>query len=127
MFIGNEPRGAHMTTGSATGTRWHLPEGSTATPFDEVIAIMNHNSESVTARVDFQLESGQVITRTFTVPGQRKLSIRVDDIVPNAAVSARVQTSLPTVVERTMYIFKQGGVGAHNTVGIRFGPNRVPD
>lgn len=120
MFFGGEPRGAHATAGSpALAGRWHLAEGSTAAPFDEVIAIVNPNERAATSEVEFQLADGRTVERNFTVPSRRKLSIRVDDIVPDAAVSAEVSTSLPTVVERTMFFEKSGGLGVHNTIGIR--------
>lgn len=120
MFFGTEPRGSHATQGSTALSRlWNLAEGSTAAPFDEVIALMNPIDQSATATVEFQLPAGDVITRSFTIPAQRKLSILVDDIIPSSAVSARVITSVPTVVERTMFIRKLGSVGGHNTIGIR--------
>lgn len=120
VFFGAEPRGSFATQGSpALATVWQLAEGSTAPPFDEIIAIVNPNAQDAAVTVDFQLETGQVVTRTFTVGAQRKLTINVDAIIPNAALSATVRTSLPTVVERTMLIFKLGSVGAHNTIGIR--------
>jgi hypothetical protein len=120
MFIGDEPRGAHATVGSPDlATTWYLAEGSTAPPFDEVIAIMNPNGQDAVATVEFQLTGGQRVTANFNVPAQRKLSIAVDDIVPNASVSALVRTSAPTVMERTMFFEKPAGVGTHNTVGIR--------
>lgn len=120
MFFGLEPRGAHATVGSPElSNLWHLAEGSTAPPFDEVIAIVNPHTVAGTAIVEFQLETGEVITRSFGLPAQRKLSIRVDDIIPSAALSATVGTTIPTAVERTMFIRKLGQVGGHNTIGIR--------
>ena len=107
-----------LLTEPAAATTWYFAEGSTALPFDEVIAILNPHGQAA-AQIQFQLESGQVITRTLTVPPQSKLSVRVDEIVPKAAVSAWVVTTLPMVVERTMFIRETGSVGAHNTIGIR--------
>jgi hypothetical protein len=120
MFIGVEPRGAHATVGSPVlASTWYLAEGSTAPPFDQVIAIMNPSGQDAVATVEFQLPGGQRVTANFAVLAQRKLSILVDDMIPNSAVSARVSTSVPTVVERTMFFEKLGGVGMHNTIGIR--------
>ena len=69
--------------------------------------------------IEFFLEGGQVVTRQFTVGPNRKFSVDVDTIVLNAANSARVTTSLPSVVERAMYFLKGGSTGGHDTIGIR--------
>jgi photosystem II stability/assembly factor-like uncharacterized protein len=120
MFFGTEPRGAHATVGSpALATVWNLAEGSTAPPFDQIIAIMNPHDQTATATLEFLLETGEVITRDFEILPESKLSIVVDVIVPSTAVSTVVRTSLPTVVERTMFMRKPGGIGGHNTIGIR--------
>ena len=120
MFFGVEPRGAHATVGAPElGTEWHLAEGSTAPPFEEFIAIMNPNGQDAAATIEFQLPSGFTLTQGFDVPARSKLSILVDSIIPDSAVSAEVKTSLPTVVERTMFIFELMNTGGTNTIGVR--------
>lgn len=118
VFFGNEPLGAFATQGAAAlTTGWNLAEGETRPPFDELISILNPQSQAMTARIDFLLENGQTITRTFNVNPNSKLEILVDQFV-SGANSARITTSLPSVVERTMFIFKAGSIGATNTIGI---------
>ena len=85
-------------------------------PFDELISILNPNAQNMQIRIEFQLENGQEIEREFTAAPNSKLEILVDDIITGAN-SARVRTSLPSVVERTMLIFKMGSIGATNTIG----------
>lgn len=120
MFIGTEPRGAAATVGSPVlATTWRLAEGSTAPPFDERINIMNPNPQAAAVNIEFDLESGPPVTRSFIAPAQGKLSIVVDDIIPFNAVSALVTTSIPTVVERTMFINKLDSVGLSTKIGIR--------
>lgn len=119
LFFGAEPRGAAATQGAAAlATTWNLPEGSTAPPFDELISILNPHAQVMNVHVDFQLPNGQVIGRDFAIGPTRNLVIRVDDIILNSAVSARVTTSLPSAVERTMLFGKAGSLGGHNTIGI---------
>jgi photosystem II stability/assembly factor-like uncharacterized protein len=120
MFFGGEPRAFTGSMGSPSlGTTWNLAEGSTQSPFSTVLAILNPSGETMTARIDFQLEGGQVVTRDFTIGPARKLTVNVGDILVNSAFSSRVTTSLPSVVERTMFFQKPGGTGATNAIGVR--------
>ncbi len=120
LFFGGEPRGAAATQGASDlATAWNLAEGATTPPFDEIISILNPHEAAMSVHIDFQLPNGQVIGRDIVLGPTRNLVVRVDDIIPNDAVSARVTTSLPSVVERVMFINKFGAVGLHNSIGIR--------
>lgn len=119
FFGAREPLGAYATQGATElGTVWLLPEGSTAAPFDEFVSVLNPRDSNLGVRAEFQLPTGQVIIREFTVGPNRKFDILVDNIIPNSAVSTRIVTSAPTLVERVMLINKTSP-GAHNTIGIR--------
>jgi hypothetical protein len=119
LFVGDEPRGAAATEGAAQlATVWYLAEGETRDPFDEYIAILNPNTAQMNVQIDFELANGLVISRDFTIGSERKRSVFVDEIVAGAN-SARITTSLPSVVERTMFINKFGVLGITNTIGIR--------
>ncbi|MBI4319705.1 MAG: hypothetical protein HY675_14550 [Chloroflexi bacterium] len=119
VFFGEEPRSGYATQGAQDlGTVWNLPEGSTAPPFDEILAVLNPRDQPLNIRAEFQLESGEVIARDFAVGPNRKLDILVDDIVPSAAVATRVIASAPTVVERIMLI-SNDTLGATNSIGMR--------
>jgi hypothetical protein len=117
VFFGNEPLGAYSTPGvTDLDTIWHLAEGETRPPFDELITILNPNAQMMGVHVGFELETGQTIGRDFTVPANTKLEIPVDTILAGAN-SANVTTSLPSVVERVMFIFKLGSIGATDAIG----------
>lgn len=117
IFFGTEPLGAYSTTGAtALANGWSFAEGETRAPFDEVITILNPQAASMGVRIDFQLATGQVITRSFTVAPNSKLEVPVDSILTGAN-SARITTTLPAVAERTMYMFKLGRIGATDVVG----------
>ncbi|HVC35565.1 MAG TPA: hypothetical protein VNL16_18810, partial [Chloroflexota bacterium] len=73
----------------------------------------------MSAHIDFDVPGGQVVGRDFTILPTRTLTISVNDIVVDSPVSARVTTSLPSVVERTMFFRKLGSLGGHDTIGIR--------
>jgi hypothetical protein len=119
LFWDAEPRGAAATEGAMQlATTWNLPEGETRPPFNEYIAILNPHATAMNVHIDFQLLNGLVIGRDLSVGPTGKSSILVDDIIDGAA-SARITTSLPSVVERTMFIEKMGVRGGHNTIGIK--------
>ena len=119
-YFGADPyRGADATVGApALASTWNLAEGSTQQPFSEVIAILNPLGRSTAVHVDFQLPSGAVVARDFTVGPTSKLSLDVGQIVPNSPVSARVTADSPVAVERTMFFVKNGRLGSTNTIGI---------
>ena len=119
QFFGPEPRGASASIGaSALATRWNLAEGSSQPPFTTVIAILNPNNQAMSVRIDFRLENGQVITRDFIVGATSKLSVNVNQLIPNNAFSSTVSTSLPSVVERTIFLAKLGSTGVTNTPAV---------
>jgi YVTN family beta-propeller protein len=118
-FFNVEPRGAISTQGaSALATTWNLPEGSTQPPFTEFIEVLNPQSITMGVHIDFELPTGQVIGRDFQVAGNRPLILNINQIVPNTPLSARVTTSLPSVVERIMFLNKLGSLGGTDTIGI---------
>jgi hypothetical protein len=119
-FFGAEPRGAISTAGATTlSTTWFLAEGSTQAPFTEMIYILNPNPAMMSAHIDFDLPGGQVVGRDFTVLPTRTLTIRVNDLIVDSPVSAKVTTSLPSVVERAMFFQKLGSLGGDDTIGIQ--------
>ncbi len=116
---GWEPFGAYSTIGATRlGTAWLFPEGSTAPPFGEFIALLNPNDQTMAAHFEFMLSSGQVVTHDVTVPPSTHFEVDVGAVVSNAAVSTRVTTSLPSVAERIMSIARGGNVGYHDALGI---------
>ncbi|MBI2953734.1 MAG: hypothetical protein HYY30_05430 [Chloroflexi bacterium] len=120
IFFGTEPKGATTTIGSPElASVWNFAEGSTAPPFTEIISLLNPLDQNMRVTMEFFLEGGETVVRQFTVGPNRKLSVTVNDIVPDVANSARVSTTIPTVVERAMYFVKNGDLGGHDTIGAR--------
>jgi len=119
IFFGVSPTlGAISTLGSTTlATAWDLAEGETRAPFDERILILNPNAQATNVTINFQLENGQVVPAFFTVGANSKLEVEVGRIVTGAN-SARITSSLPTVVERVMLIHKLGVIGGTDVVAV---------
>ena len=103
--LGNRPQGAYATQGAPRlATAWVLPEGSTAPPFSETVSVLNPHSSTMTARFEFMLEDGRTVTQEFQIQPGRVFDLELDGhVVPAGGVSTRVTTSLPSVVERTMF------------------------
>lgn len=119
MFFGSEPRGAMEVVGAPSPrTQWFLAEGSTQSPFTQYIYILNPNASTMTAHIDFLLPGGQVVGRDFTIGSGRPITVNVNSIIPNTPNSARVTTSLPSVVERQMFFVKIGSLGGTDAIGI---------
>lgn len=95
---------------------WYLPEGSTANPFWENVLVMNPGSAPANITVTFMKEDGTNVAKQYTVNPTSRFTIEVNNVVPNSALSTKVESDQPIVVERTMYFndFKSG----HNSMGI---------
>jgi uncharacterized repeat protein (TIGR01451 family) len=98
----------HESAGvTAPATQWFLAEGSTGSYFDLFILIANPNPTPATIEADYLLTTGQVITRSYTVPGNSRFNIWVDQEpgLADVAVSTRVRSTngVPIIVERSMW------------------------
>ena len=108
-------RSGHSSMGvSAPALTWYLPEGCTAHPFENWVLVMNPNAVPANVTATFMLEGGSNIVRRYNVAPTSRLTIHVDEIVSNCAVSVRLDSDQPIVAERSMYC---GSVG-HNSVGV---------
>jgi uncharacterized repeat protein (TIGR01451 family) len=98
----------HESAGvTAPATQWFLAEGATGEYFDLFILIANPQATPATVQADYLLTSGQVVTRTYNVPGNSRFNIWVDQEpgLANAALSTRVTSTngVPIIVERAMW------------------------
>ncbi|MSQ15467.1 MAG: hypothetical protein EXR50_06360 [Dehalococcoidia bacterium] len=105
---GNNTYGHSSLAVSTPARVWYLPEGSTAPPFLDFVLIMNPNPESTKAVVTFMTEKGDAVVREYKLAPNSRFTLYVNSEVPNTALSTRVESELPVVVERSMY-FGQGG------------------
>jgi uncharacterized repeat protein (TIGR01451 family) len=99
----------HESAGvTSPATQWFLAEGATGTYFDLFILIANPQTTDAAVQADFLLSSGQVITKTYTVPASSRFNIWVDLADPDladAALSTRITSTngVPIIVERAMW------------------------
>ncbi|MBI4301275.1 MAG: hypothetical protein HY664_01555 [Chloroflexi bacterium] len=114
MYWGSSLNGHSSLAATAPSTTWFLAEGATAYPFEEWVFISNPGSVPTNANLTFMKEDGTTLSRNYNVAARSRITVHVDDIVPDSALSIRVDSDQPIVVERTMYF----GIGGTNSLGM---------
>src|SRR6187401_629646 len=99
----------------APAVEWFLAEGAAGEFFDLFVLIANPNPSPAIVQIEYLLVGGGALTKTYTIAGNSRSTIWVDDeelpagsgIKPfaGAALSMAVRStnSVPIVVERTMW------------------------
>ncbi len=113
MYFGHD---GHSAVGARQPSRvWYLAEGSTASPFETWVLLMNPGAQPAQARLTFMREDGSTVERSEVVPPLSRRSVYVNQMFTAAGFSTQVQSDQPIVVERAMYF--DGGAGGHDVVG----------
>lgn len=104
LYVANGAGGHNSTAVQIPDTEWYLPEGSTRSPYREVIALLNPSAEMTQVDMLFTRADGQpAVAQSFVMQPTSRLNVEVNKYVPDAEVSARVTADHPVVVERSMY------------------------
>ena len=120
--------GSHAETSTdGPATTWYLAEGATHSGFDLFYLIQNPNPSVATVTVTYLLPSPAApVQRVYSVPAGSRFNIWVDSeaatfpVLASTAVSARLQSDVPIIVERAMYLNSGGqtfGAG-HDSAGV---------
>lgn len=116
MYFGSG-LGMHNTIAAPQlARRWFLPEGSTAKPFSQNVLIANPNGVPAAITAVFMKEDGGSVEKKYTMRPTSRLTLQMNDILPDTAFSTRIESDQPVVVERSMY-FNDWTAG-HNSLGI---------
>ena len=95
---------AHSSVGVPTPSKtWYLPEGSSAWGFDCRVAIMNPNNSKATVRLTYMIEGSSPVTKTRTVPANRRATFSMGSDIGSHDASIKVTSNVPVVPERSMY------------------------
>ena len=99
-------------------TDWFFAEGFTGPNFDEFLTVQNPGAAQ-TMCVDYLLQGGGVISRSYDLAGASRTTLRVNDEVgPSQNVSMHVHAANPIVAERPMYFLFNGTIsGGHDVMG----------
>jgi YVTN family beta-propeller protein/autotransporter-associated beta strand protein len=123
MYFGDTPffNGGHAAAGvTAPATSWFLAEGATGSFFDTFVLIANPNSDPAVLTVTYLPEGAVPVVKTHTLQGNQRLTINIateDAALANAAVSTRVESDRPVVVERAQYWPHGAWHEAHSSAG----------
>lgn len=116
--------GSHAETSvAAPSTRWYLAEGATHSGFQLFYLLQNANPAPATVSIEYLLPSGAPITQEYVVPANSRETVWVNTINATLAstdVSATIDSDLPIIVERAMYLNRPGQMFAagHESAGV---------
>jgi len=119
-------RGCHNSLGSFEASAgWGLPEGATWPGYEEWVLVQNPTTSGVEVSFIFITTEEVIEGPTGSIGPGGRISVRVNDFVPDADVSTMVFTASDdqkVVAERSMYFNSLDGKrGAHNAVGSIYG------
>jgi len=114
MYFDNFRSGHDALGVASASTTWYFAEGftggSATTAFETFLLLANTSNTAASVTVDYLLDSGQVVTRTYPVPARSRFTVWVDDEgrsfdtrLADAAFGIRVTSTTPIVAERAMY------------------------
>jgi len=112
MYFGHD---GHSAPGArATSKVWYLAEGSTVTPFETWILLLNPNPVPTIVQMRFMREDGSVVDHSELVPAMGRKSVYVNALFTTSGFATQVTADQPIVVERAMYF--DNGQGGHDTI-----------
>lgn len=120
-FDYNGIKGGHDSFGSPViSDRWFLAEGYTAGAFDTYVLVFNPNRLASDVSVRFLLRDGRFVDKKYRVAGESRYTIALDKVKGLEAeeVSVSIESTLPVVVERSMYFAYLGKTGGSCERGV---------
>jgi hypothetical protein len=95
---------------------WFFAEGNTTAPFDTFLLLQNPLSAPARVRISYTTQDGLVAENAVRLEPNSRRSIRVNEVVPNALVSIRVDAETTVFAERSVYFGHDGivGIGARS-------------
>lgn len=104
MRFGIEQVGLHTTAGVARLSRtWLFAEGSTRAPNRMQLLVLNPNQQAATLTARFMTADGTSLVRRYALPPTTRLSIDVNDLIPDLEVATMLEADRPVVAERALY------------------------
>ncbi|MCG2794587.1 MAG: S8 family serine peptidase, partial [Actinomycetia bacterium] len=115
----NNRREGHDSIGTTTpATSYYLAEGTTDWGFTTYVLVQNPNPTDTDVTVTYMTSSGPVPQAPFTMPGNSRKTIRVNDVLPGTDLSTQVTGSQPIIAERAMYWDNGTGEACHDSIGL---------
>lgn len=105
----------------APSEEWYFAEGCTGWGFDTYLLFLNPGVTDAAVSLEFKTPSGTgggIVKRKIVVPSRRRVTVRLNEVVPGADVSTTVRSDRPIVAERSMLWRTAGGTAGHATAGM---------
>jgi hypothetical protein len=123
--VGGAMAGGHTAKAIvAPSPTWYLAEGN-AGFFDTFVLLVNPQDAPANTTVEFLLDDGQVVTRTYTLPALGRLSIYANEIpeLVTRSFATTVRADRPILCERAMYFRNGEGMfkGGHSSAAVPSG------
>ncbi|MFH1150711.1 MAG: hypothetical protein V1748_09600 [Actinomycetota bacterium] len=118
MYRYNRREGHDSIGTTAAATDYYLAEGTTAWGFTTYVLVQNPNAQAADIDITYMTNSGSVPYGRFSMPGNSRQTIRVNDFLPDADFSTRVHGSRPIIAERAMYWDSGPGEACHDSIGL---------
>ncbi len=95
---------------------WFFADGNTSPPFETSLVLQNPLAIAASARIGYTTQDGLVAEETVMLGPNSRRTIRVNDVVPNALVSIRVDADTTVFAERSVYFGNDaiGGIGTRS-------------
>ncbi len=100
---------------AAPANEIYLAEGSTAWGFETFVCVQNPNDEAATVSVVYETNDGAVLGPKRNVPANSRVTINVNDELPNKDTSVKLTCPDPIMAERSMYWNNRGA--GHVSIG----------
>jgi hypothetical protein len=108
-------RGGDANAGTKAPSRvWYFAEGDTRDEFDTKVALFNPNAEPATVKLEIIRTDGTPLEESVSMPGFTRRTIHMDQIIPSARFSIRLESDVPIAAERSIYV----GGGSHIASGV---------
>jgi hypothetical protein len=113
----------HDSVGTTSpAATWYLAEGCTSWGFTTYLLVQNPQDSETVVDITYMTPTGEVPhpDSPFIMPPNSRLTINVNDALPQSDFSTRVTGSDPIVAERAMY-WGDGGAGGgacHDSIGV---------
>jgi hypothetical protein len=108
-------RGGDANAGTKAPSRvWYFAEGDTRDEFDTTIALFNPNAEPAAVKMQIIRTDGTPREESIPMPGFTRRTIHMDQLIPGARFSIRLESDVPIAAERSVYV----GGGSHIASGV---------
>lgn len=107
----------HSSVGATSPSKeWYFGEGCTAHGFDTWMLLLNPNEETAHVTLECMTDWGLETIGPLEVPAKSRSSVSIDEHLPAANVSIKVESDIGVVAERSMYWDEMRG--GQNSLGV---------